>query len=329
MPLAGARLEARKKCGAARMVNEPPVVVTVLIVTYNHARYIAAAIDSALRQRADFAIEILISEDCSTDGTREIIQRYVADYPDKLTAIYSDHNVRSNEVVARGLRRARGRYVSMLDGDDFWVSDTKLRDQAAYLDAHPEVSAFFHNAVVAEGDTITGMRWTRRDQQAIVTKEDIWEGNPFATCAGMMRSSCIRDVPAWYADFFPMTDWPLYALCSKVGNLAFVDETVGVYRLHSGGLVSGLQGRSKFDLMEGFYRRMAEVMEPATVRSVRRGCSRYFFEWSKRYLAEGDVACARSCLLRCLRSGGFGRGSRRRDIVKLGLRVLASSVSRK
>ena len=113
-----------------------------------------------------------------------------------------------------------------------------------------------------------------------------------------------------------------------MGNLVFVDEPVGVYRLHSGGLVSTLEVHSKLDAIEGFYRRMAEVLEPDVARSARSGCSRYFFEWSKRYLMEGDVALARSCLLRSLRSGGFGHGTPRRDIAKLGLRLIASSALR-
>jgi glycosyltransferase involved in cell wall biosynthesis len=308
-------------------VNEPTVRVTVLIVTYNHARYVAAAIDSALMQEADFGVEILISEDFSTDGTREIVERYVSNHPERLSAIYSGSNVRSNEVVARGLRVARGRYVSILDGDDLWTSTTKLRDQAAYLDAHPEVSAVFYNAVVADGDEVTSTRWTRPDQKPIVTQSDIWEGNPFAICAGMMRTACVRNMPPWYADFFPMiTDWPLYVVCAKTADLAFVDEVAAIYRHHPGGQVSALASGPRLDMIEGFYRRMAQVMDTQGANSARGGCSRYFYEWSMRYLVEGDLPSARSCFLRSLRGGGIGRDVPKRDIARLGLHLLKSSV---
>ncbi|TIW75177.1 MAG: glycosyltransferase [Mesorhizobium sp.] len=309
-------------------MNESTVRVTVLIVTYNHARYVAAAIDSALMQEADFGVEVLISEDFSTDGTREIVERYVSNHPERLSAIYSGTNLRSNEVVARGLRVARGRYVSILDGDDLWTSRTKLKDQAAYLDAHPEFSAIFYNAVVADGDDVTSTRWTRGDQKSIVTQRDLWEGNPFATCAGMMRTACVRNVPSWYADFFPITDWPLYVLCAKTADLAFVDEVAGVYRLHPGGLISALPNRPKLDAIEGFYRRMAQVMDTQGANSARGGCSRYFYEWSMRYLIEGDLPSARSCFLRSLRGGGIGREVSKHDFAGLGLRLLKSSVLR-
>jgi glycosyltransferase involved in cell wall biosynthesis len=307
-------------------VNEATVSVTVLIVTYNHAPYVAAAIDSALMQEAGFGIEILISEDFSTDGTREIVERYVSDHPERLSAIYSGSNLRSNEVVARGLRVARGRYVSILDGDDLWTSKTKLRDQAAYLDAHPELSAIFYNAVVAHGDEVTARRWTRPDQKPLITQREIWEGNPFATCAGMMRTACVRDLPSWYADLFPITDWPLYVSCAKTADLAFVDEVAGIYRLHPGGLLSALPSRLRLDVIERFYRRMANVMDAPGPKFARGGCSRYFYEWSKQYLTEGDVPSARSCFLRCLRSGGGGHNVPKRDIARLGLHLLKSSV---
>lgn len=305
-----------------------PVFATVLIVTYNHVRYIADAIDSVLMQKTNSPFEILISEDYSTDGTREIVQEYAAAYPNRLRAIYSNRNVRSNEVVARGLRLARGRYIALLDGDDFWTSGSKLQDQAAYLDAHPDISAIFSNALVAEGDELTSRRWTRPDLSAFVTQDAIWQGNPFATCAGMMRSECIRDVPSWYADFFPITDWPLYVLCAKMGNLAFVDEVVGVYRLHAGGLVSTLPNQSRLDVIEGFYRRMIAVLKPQDAKAARGGCSRYFFDWAKQYLEGGDIPSAKSCYFRCMRCGA-GLAIPKREAIWLGLQLLRASALRR
>ena len=301
------------------------ITVTVLIVTYNHANYIAGAIESALMQRADFPVEILISEDCSTDATREIVERCVKTYPELLTPIFSETNIRSNEVVARGLRRAKGRYVSILDGDDYWTSETKLAEQVSFLEAHSDFSAVFHNALVATGETLTDFRWTPPHQSSVVTKREIWEGNPYATCAGMLRTDCVRSVPAWYADFFPITDWPLYVLCAERGDLAFVDDPVGVYRLHEGGLVSSLDGRSKAEMVEGFYRRMSSVLDPAGAAAARAGCARYFVDWAERLAEEGEVRGALSCLRRAMRTGGVGRGTARRDMFRVGAEILKSA----
>ena len=305
-----------------------PVVVTVVIVTYNHARFISAAIDGVLSQKTSFQFEILISEDFSTDGTREIVQKYATAYPARLRVIYSERNVRSNEVVARGLRLARGRYVALLDGDDLWTSQSKLQNQVDYLDSHPKISAVFNNALVAEGDETTSRRWTRSDQMPLLTREMIWHGNPFATCAGMMRAAPVRNVPCWYADFFPITDWPLYVLCAKTGDIAYIDEIVGVYRIHAGGLVSSRPDQSRLDLIERFYRRMIALMPCPDSTYARGGYCRYFYDWSKQYFKNGDIPLARSSLLRCVRSGGAGLTVSRRDMLQLGLQLLKSMASR-
>jgi hypothetical protein len=99
----------------------------------------------------------------------------------------------------------------------------------------------------------------------------------------------------------------------------------GIYRLHPGGFLSALPSRLRLGVIEGFYRRMANVMDADGAKLASGGCSRYFYEWSKQYLTEGDVRSARSCFLRCLRSGG-GHSVPKRDIARLGLHLLKSSV---
>ena len=216
-------------------MNEP-VLVTALIVTCNHRPYVAAAIESALMQRTKFSVEILISEDASSDGTEEVVESYATAHPGLIEILSSVRRVGSNEVVARGLRRARGRYIALLYGDDFWISEAKLQIQADYLETHLDFTAIFHNALIASENEVSDRRWTPSGHPAEVTLDDIWAGNPFATCTGMMRTECVRDIPSWYAEFFPITDWPLYVFCARRGKLAFVDNIVGVYRLHAGGL---------------------------------------------------------------------------------------------
>lgn len=311
--------------GEALRAAERPLV-SVLIVTYNHRRYIAAAIDSALAQKTAFAVEILISEDASTDGTREIVTGYAARHPDRLRLLLSERNIATNEVVARGLRQARGRYVALLDGDDFWCDPDKLQRQADFLDANPGCTAVFHNACKTTGDRPTEARWTPAATAPRLDLAALMEGNPFATCAGMLRTDCVRDVPDWYAGFFPITDWPLYALCALRGELAFIDEVVGVYRLHEGGAFSRRSDAAKLDAVAGFYRRLAQHAEPPLAGAARGGCARYFFDWTKAYLARGDLPLARSCFRRSLLAGGIGRTVGHREALRMAATLLRRSV---
>ncbi len=306
--------------------SSPTPLVTVLLVTYNHAGHVGRALESVLVQETDFPFEVLISEDASTDGTRAIVEAAVGAHPGKVRAILSSSNVASNEVVARGLREARGRYLSMLDGDDYWIRSDKLQRQAEHLEAHPGSAAVFHNALVGDGDSVTDRRWTPGDQPSSIGWEEIWQGNPFATCSGMLRLSYVRDMPAWYADLFPVTDWPLYVVAAEHGRLDFVDEPVGVYRVHSGGLYSQLAPAARLDAVERFYRHMIRSAGPRFARAARRGGTRFFLDWAEQYLSAGDLADGWRCLRRGLSLAGLGAASPRGQAVRVAGGLLRRSV---
>src|SRR5215470_14963294 len=88
-----------------------PMMVSVILVTYNHERYIVQALDSVLSQEAPFEFEVLVSEDCSRDRTREIVLHYSRLYPHRIRLFLSERNLNTNEVTLRALRAARGTYV--------------------------------------------------------------------------------------------------------------------------------------------------------------------------------------------------------------------------
>lgn len=119
--------------------NRP--LVSVGILTYNHEKYIAEAIESVLRQKVNFKYEIVIAEDCSTDNTRNIVIEYQKKYPDIIRLILQPHNVGMQE-NSNILRRAcRGFYRANLEGDDYWAVDDKLQQQVDFLEMHPDFIA--------------------------------------------------------------------------------------------------------------------------------------------------------------------------------------------
>lgn len=296
-------------------------LVTVLIVTYNHARYIAEAIDSALAQVTDFDVEILISEDASTDGTRTIVEGYARRFPERIRLLLSETNLRSNQTVARGLRAARGEFVALLDGDDYWSTTDKLQRQADFLLLHADCAAHFFNARVARAAILTDALWTPTTQAKRVDFREIWHGNPYATAGGMMRLAPIRDVPSWYDGFFPRTDWPLYILCAMAGHLAFDPEPAAVYRLHEGGMFSTGSETAKLDSTFSFLTRMDRCLERRHHDLARAGATRLFFDWAADYLGSRQVSLARRALFHSLRSGGIGSEVGWRQFLGLALKL--------
>ena len=298
------------------------VKLTVLVMTYNHVRYIAQALESVLTQRTSFSYEVIISEDCSTDGTRDIVLAFHQRRPDTIRLLLSDRNLRSNAVVVRGLQAARGQYVALLDGDDYWTSPHKLQKQVAFLDAHPECAVCFHNAVVVHEDgRRPSWNWTPADQPAFATLEDIWLGNFIATCSTVFRHGLVADIPAWYDSLFPITDWPLHILNAERGRIAYLNEVMGAYRYHDGGLYSALTEDEKRAQTLRFYRVMNHNLRYKYDGLVRAAITKYFVEWAEAYVARGDVTRARACFRTCLTGRPVNRYVPARRLLRLAFQL--------
>ena len=270
--------------------------LSVLIMTYNHAPFIRQAIDSVLMQQTDFDFEVLISEDCSTDGTRQIVESYHRKHPSRIRLLLSDRNLHSNRIVVRGIQAARGRYIALLDGDDYWSVSHKLQKQVDFLERHPECTVCFHNATVVHED---GRRdpwlWTPPTQPEISTLEDIWLGNFIATGSTVFRRGAFGDVPDWYISLFPITDWPLHILNAEHGHIGYINEVMGIYRHHGGGLYSAFsQPRKRRETLK-FYRTMDRNLNFKYTRLINTAISKYFFEWAEENLARGNPGQARAC----------------------------------
>jgi glycosyltransferase involved in cell wall biosynthesis len=291
------------------MTTAPPDV-SVLLITYNHEPFVARALDSVLMQRG-VTFEVIVSEDCSTDGTLTIV-RAAAESDPRITVIASERNLGCNDTVLRVLRAARGRYVSMLDGDDFWIADNKLSRQVARLDADPTLGAYFYNArvVLDDAEEPEDRCWTAADHPARIGIAQIWEGNPFATSAGMLRRAALASIGEWYGEMgrakgsTMITDWPLYIACAEQGDIAFDPEPVSGYRLHGAGLYSGLPSRSKLDITAELYRRMDAGFQRRHHAFAAAGAASYFTGWMTEFGARGETALARRCAWYAVRSGG-------------------------
>ena len=284
--------------------QDAALAVSVLVVTYNHARFVRQALDSAIAQRLPQPFEVLVSEDCSTDGTREIVEEYAKRHPHLVRLLLSERNLHSNEVVARGVRAARGRYVAVLDGDDYWTSDDKLGAQVAFLDVRPDVTICFHNVqVVDEYSQTTGRLWNAPGQPEVSGLHELLRGNFIATSSVVYRRAAVSEIPAWYGGFFPVTDWPLHVLYAREGRIGYLDRTLGAYRLHGGGLFSTLGEREKLEANADFYRRLRAFSPGPLAAEVARGQRDYFFGWAEEFRRRGD----RRMLLRCLRWAWEGR----------------------
>ncbi len=119
--------------------------VSIVMLVYNHERFIRQALDSVFMQKTDFDYELIIGEDCSTDHTRSIIQEYEKKFANKMHTVYRNTNVGIIKNLLDCLRRCTGEYIAFLEGDDYWTDERKLQKTVHFLELHPQYSAAAHN----------------------------------------------------------------------------------------------------------------------------------------------------------------------------------------
>lgn len=136
-----------------KMEKHDGIVVSVLMLVYNHERWLAHAIESVMMQKTRFKFELVIAEDCSTDSSRDIVLRYKQKYPDKIRLLLNEVNLGMAKNARQIEIAATGKYVAGLEGDDYWTDPDKLQTQVDFLETHPEYSGCYHSVrVVDEND---------------------------------------------------------------------------------------------------------------------------------------------------------------------------------
>ena len=126
------------------------LLVSVCMITYNHAKYIRTAIDSILLQESDFKIELVIGEDYSKDNTRAICREYTDKYPDVIRLLSSERNIGMIANFSRTLRECRGKYIAVCEGDDYWTDRNKLKKQVGFLEANPDYGLCYGDITVID-----------------------------------------------------------------------------------------------------------------------------------------------------------------------------------
>jgi glycosyltransferase involved in cell wall biosynthesis len=295
------------------------VKATVLLVTYNHAPYIAQAIDSVLAQETQFPFEVLISEDCSTDGTRAIVEAYQRRYPDRIHLLLSETNRNDNEVIARGIRAARGEIIAYLDGDDWWTARHKLQAQVAFLERNRSSAMCYHSVLrVYQGSSREAHPSLPPGPRPPMTTADVLLNYCVNSCSVAFRRSAVPELPAWYYAAY-LADWALALLVSTRGELGYIDEVMAAYRIHSGGVWSTLTDAGRIRRRLDFYDRLDADLQRRYAAAIRTARAKTELDLALAWEAQGSRGRATAALVRSL----VGRPDDPQLAARARLRVLA------
>lgn len=210
------------------MINDTnDIKVSVCVVTYNQEKYIAECLDSLVSQKTDFNFEIIVGEDCSTDGTRAIVQQYVDKYPDIVKPIFHKYNVGPVENVKQVYIAAKGKYIAHMDGDDMALP-TKLQKQFDILEENPDCAICVHNMKAIDGDSKPTVEAFKTFREKKYTLLDLYLINPFFIHSSKMFVNIIED----YIHNLDINalDIEFHIEQAKQGNILFLNEKLGCYR---------------------------------------------------------------------------------------------------
>lgn len=223
-------------------LEEGRPLVSICCETYNHAKYVRDAIEGFLIQKTDFAFEILIHDDASTDGTQDIIKEYCAKFPDLFRPIFQNENQHGRGIKIWGeiqFPRVRGKYIALCEGDDYWTDPLKLQRQVDFLESHPDYTLCFHNAMVhhENGDT-ADHKFAQLETREYNVRENI--DNWIVPTASILYRKTVLETDV-YRNYlnnrnkFVVGDQPLILSCAAAGKLYGFSDVMSVYRLQQGG----------------------------------------------------------------------------------------------
>jgi glycosyltransferase involved in cell wall biosynthesis len=216
--------------------------LSIICSTFNHEKYITACIDSFLMQKVDFSYEVLIHDDASTDNTQNIIEVYKKKYPNIIKPILQTENqyqLGKNNWSEYQFPRAKGKYIALCEGDDYWTDPYKLQKQVNFLENNEDFASVFHPVdwLIQNTNTLTKGAYIPPIKKEYYTKLDLLEHcNFIPTCSVIFRNR--KDlIPSWFSEIV-IGDFVIHLLNCEYGKHGFINQSMAVYRNHSTGLYS-------------------------------------------------------------------------------------------
>lgn len=329
--------------------------VSVFMCTFNHASFVAQAIESVLMQKISFTIELIIIDDASTDGTREILIDYQQRYPEIIRLMLADKNLWNALpgmlalTPMAALEVVRGEFVCELDGDDHWTDPHKLTKQLVTFDQYPQITLCFHPTMViqANGEVSRPLRaeqkvatqakdrprqiecMTLADDIRQVTLTDLlrrrllFNGIYFHSSSLMFRAKVLRHLPFWVWTVLSR-DYALIILSALGGPCLFLPETMSAYRIHAAGEAS-LGGRQldpardmhRFRVQLAFLQSAATSLPPSLKIWLRRECSPVHYRIASLHHQFGNRAAMRDSAWAGLREAVIPPGMNLNEVLAL------------
>ncbi len=295
--------------GNDKPVNRIQPLVSVVTTTYQHAPYIRQCLDSILMQETDFPYEIIIGEDGSTDGTREICIQYAEKYPDKIRLFLRDraishyvdsnaNHIRFNGYFCRA--EARGEYVAICEGDDYWIDKYKLSIQVQYLNKNKDATGVCTEFSEIDEHNLVLHHKNPKNNIELVKLSDIIISDCIGTLTVMykkMHTPLLLPEPLFY---LWDADWSLWTMLLMKGPIIKINKETSVYRNHRNGAskVVSLE-RIEHDALK-YYKYIENKIGEKYKNAINTGIAYVYLKIGNRYYEKKIFTKAIRCLIQSM-----------------------------
>ncbi len=260
-------------------------IVSVAVITYNHEKYIAEALDSILMQKVDFKYEIVVGEDYSTDNTRKILLKYVTAYPDKIKPLLHETNTGGSANFIETLKACKGKYIALLEGDDYWTDPLKLQKQVDFMESHSEYNMIFHNAEVhvsgSSGVTIKPFNLEKKNREYTANELiESWKAHTATVLFLNQGQYSYLEDKIWS----PMGDIPLFIKCASLGKVYYLSEQMSVYRVDQTGIThyEDFFGPSRNRITAKFYKVLyKDFSDILSLKTINHRCAHKYINGAR------------------------------------------------
>ncbi|WP_404436708.1 glycosyltransferase family 2 protein [Stutzerimonas chloritidismutans] len=235
--------------------NRRDPLLSIVCLTYNHAAFLRETLDGFLRQRTDFAFEIIVHDDASTDGTAVIIREYAARYPNVIKPIYQQVNQYRLGVPfsTRLFGQARGKYIAYCEGDDYWTDPRKLQIQVDFLERHPDYVMTYHDAFMFNSQGVVRSPDMQGKYRKDATARELMQARPISTLTVCFRNLVHELPPELHG--VEVLDICWWSLLGAHGKGKFIEAIKpAAYRVHEGGIFSMRSSKQRIQMtMHAYY----------------------------------------------------------------------------
>jgi glycosyltransferase involved in cell wall biosynthesis len=207
--------------------------IAICIVTYNHEKYIAQAIESVLKQQINVPFVIFIGEDYSSDDTRKICLKFQERYPEKIKLILHNINqglVKNTISIIECIKKENFDYIAMLDGDDYWIDEHKLQKELDFIVENPNYGFVHTNIALLSHDKYLNFE-SKKDIPTGIVSDKI-ANFPIANCSAFFKTTLLKHVilKDFILNNFMSCDYVMYAIFAQHTKFGFIEDFTAVWR---------------------------------------------------------------------------------------------------